>query len=53
MRHGLKVGELAQAIHPYPTYSTAVQQLAAEIATELALSSTTGKVAAALSKWLR
>lgn len=53
VKQGLKAHELANAIHPYPTYSTAVQQVAAELATELALSSTTGRLAATLSKWMR
>jgi pyruvate/2-oxoglutarate dehydrogenase complex dihydrolipoamide dehydrogenase (E3) component len=48
-----KASDLASTIHPYPTYSTVVQQLAAELATESALSGTTGRLATALSKLLR
>lgn len=48
-----KAADLANAIHPYPTYSTAIQQVAAKFATDAALASTTGRLAATLSKFLR
>ena len=53
IKQGLKARELASAIHPYPTYSTAIQQLAADLATESALSSPTGRIAKSLSKMFR
>lgn len=53
IKQGLKASELASAIHPYPTYSTAIQQLAAALATESALSGTTGRIATSLSKMFR
>jgi len=53
MKQRMKIGELAGAIHPYPTYSTAVQQMAAEIAVEHLLSGTSGKLVRGLSKAFR
>ena len=53
VKHGWKAADLAAAIHPYPTYSTTVQQLAAELATASALASTSGRLATTLSKLLR
>lgn len=44
IQRGLKLGQLAEAIHPYPTYSTAVMQLAAEVATGDALSGLPGQI---------
>lgn len=49
----LKISDLAGAIHAYPTYSTAVQQLAAEMAIEGTLAGTSGKVIRGLSKIVR
>jgi hypothetical protein len=40
--HGLKVGDLANAIHVYPTYSMAGMQAAAAIRVEQLLSGTSG-----------
>jgi pyruvate/2-oxoglutarate dehydrogenase complex dihydrolipoamide dehydrogenase (E3) component len=40
-------------IHPYPTYSTAVQQMAAEISVEHLLSGTLGKLVRGLSRVIR
>jgi len=48
MKQRMKIGDLAGTIHPYPTYSTAVQQMAAEIAVQHQLSGTSGK----LLRWL-
>ena len=45
LRYGLKVRDLAETMHVYPTYSIGVQQLAADVATEKFLSSTVGRVA--------
>jgi pyruvate/2-oxoglutarate dehydrogenase complex dihydrolipoamide dehydrogenase (E3) component len=49
----MKAGDLAGAIHPYPTYSTAVQQMTADIAVDDLLSGTSGKVVRALSRMVR
>jgi pyruvate/2-oxoglutarate dehydrogenase complex dihydrolipoamide dehydrogenase (E3) component len=53
MKQRMKIGDLAGVIHPYPTYSTAVQQIAAEIAVEHLLSGTSGKLVRGLSKAFR
>ena len=50
MKQKMKVQELAAAIHPYPTYSTPIQQMAAEIAVEHLLGGTSAKIVRALSK---
>src|SRR5215831_6280650 len=53
MKEKVKISELAGAIHPYPTYSTAVQQMAADIAVDDLLSGASGKVVRALSRIVR
>ena len=53
INHRLKLSDLAAAIHPYPTYVTAVQQLAAEATVEKLLSGTSGRFVRGLSKWTR
>lgn len=53
MNHKLKLPDLASAIHPYPTYATAVQQLAADRTVESLLSGTSGRIVRGLSKWTR
>jgi pyruvate/2-oxoglutarate dehydrogenase complex dihydrolipoamide dehydrogenase (E3) component len=53
MKEKMKIGELAGAIHPYPTYSTAVQQMAADITVDDLLSGISGKVVRALSRMAR
>ena len=53
MKQQMKIGDLAAAIHPYPTYSTAVQQMAADIAVEHLLSGASGKLVRGLSKAIR
>ena len=53
MNHKLKLPDLASAIHPYPTYATAVQQLAADRTVEKLLSGTSGRIVRGLSKWTR
>jgi pyruvate/2-oxoglutarate dehydrogenase complex dihydrolipoamide dehydrogenase (E3) component len=53
MNRGMKMKELAGTIHPYPTYSTAVQQMAAGIAVEQLLGGTSGKLVLGLSKIIR
>lgn len=49
LTRGMKSGEVAGAIHPYPTYSTPVQQITAEIAAANFLESLPGKVVRRLS----
>jgi pyruvate/2-oxoglutarate dehydrogenase complex dihydrolipoamide dehydrogenase (E3) component len=53
IKQRMKVGDLARAIHPYPTYSTAVQQMAANIAVEHLLSGVSGRLVRGLSKVFR
>ena len=53
MKQRIKIADLAGAIHPYPTYSTAVQQMAAEITVEQLLSGTSGRLVRGLSKVFR
>lgn len=53
IKQGMKISDLAGAIHPYPTYSTAVQQMAADIAVERLLSGTSGKLVRGLSRVIR
>jgi len=53
MKQRMKVGDLAGTIHPYPTYSTAVQQMAADITVEHLLSGTSGKLVRGLSRAIR
>jgi len=48
LRHGLKLADLAATIHVYPTYSSGVQQLAAQIVTDNFLDSWLGRVVQAL-----
>ncbi len=50
LKHGLKVDDLANAIHVYPTYSTAVMQLAADIAHSDLLTGPSGKLVRRLSR---
>ena len=42
--HGLKISDLAQSLHAYPTYSLANQQLATQVTVERMLSGRMGKV---------
>lgn len=53
IRHNWKVTDLAGAIHAYPTYSTAVQQMAADMAIENLLSGPSGRILLGLSKIIR
>ena len=53
IQHGLTLAELAATIHAYPTWSTSMQQLAADAAVEEFLASTSGKVGLGLARWLR
>lgn len=51
MASGLRLRDLAAAIHPYPTYNSALQLLASRMATEQALSGVMGRLARRLSRW--
>jgi hypothetical protein len=53
MKQRMKISDLAGAIHPYPTYSTGIQQMAAEITVEHLLSGTSGKLVRGLSRVFR
>ena len=53
MKNEMKIADLAGAIHPYPTYSTVVQQLAADITVEHLLSGMSGKLIRGLSRAVR
>jgi pyruvate/2-oxoglutarate dehydrogenase complex dihydrolipoamide dehydrogenase (E3) component len=53
MKHRLTLSDLAGAIHAYPTYSTPVQQLAAEMATEHMLAGVSGRIIRGMSKIIR
>jgi len=53
IKQNMRISDLAGAIHAYPTYSTAVQQLAAELAIEGTLAGASGKIIRELSKIIR
>ena len=53
IRNRLKLADLASTIHPYPTYSSGVQFLAAKMAMEATFSRRSGKVIRALSRLWR
>ena len=53
IKHGLKLSDLAGAIHAYPTYSTAIQQMAAAATVDSMLTGTSGIVIRGLFKYLR
>jgi pyruvate/2-oxoglutarate dehydrogenase complex dihydrolipoamide dehydrogenase (E3) component len=53
IHHNWKVADLAGVIHPYPTYSTALQQVAADMAIENLLAGTSGRIVRGLSKLIR
>jgi pyruvate/2-oxoglutarate dehydrogenase complex dihydrolipoamide dehydrogenase (E3) component len=53
IKQDMNLSDLAGTIHAYPTYSTAVQQLAAELAIERTLAGASGKVIRGLSKIIR
>jgi len=50
MAHGIKLGEIANTIHAYPTNSTGVQRLAADMALDDAFTGFTGRAYRRLSK---
>jgi pyruvate/2-oxoglutarate dehydrogenase complex dihydrolipoamide dehydrogenase (E3) component len=47
----LKIGDLAAAIHPYPTYNSALELLAAGLATQMNLTGIRGRLVRLLSRW--
>jgi pyruvate/2-oxoglutarate dehydrogenase complex dihydrolipoamide dehydrogenase (E3) component len=49
IRYGLKLKDLASAIHAYPTYSTGLQLLATEVSVEKLMSGASGKIVRGLS----
>ena len=50
MKHNLKLFDLANVIHPYPTYSIGLMQLAGQAAIDNLLDGTSGKVVKGLAK---
>ena len=53
MQHKWKFSDLAGAIHAYPTYSSPIQQLAADMAVENLLAGPSGRLLLGLSKIVR
>ena len=53
LHQGIKVGELSDAIHVYPTYSVAGQQAAAEVRVRKMLSGASGRVIRGLARLMR
>ncbi len=53
MEHGLKVSDLAQVIHVYPTYSTASMQAAADIRVAQLLGGTSGRIVRGVARLMR
>ena len=49
IKHGLKLKDLASAIHAYPTYSTGLQLLATDVSVGKLMSGTSGKIVRGLS----
>jgi pyruvate/2-oxoglutarate dehydrogenase complex dihydrolipoamide dehydrogenase (E3) component len=53
IEHGLKLKDLASAIHAYPTYSTGLQLLATDVSVERLMSGTSGKIVRGLAALVR
>lgn len=53
VKHKLKIGDVAGAIHAYPTYSTGVQLLMTSMAVEKLLSGRSGRIIRSLSRYVR
>jgi pyruvate/2-oxoglutarate dehydrogenase complex dihydrolipoamide dehydrogenase (E3) component len=53
IQNGLRLKDIAGSIHPYPTYSTAIQQLASEATIKQLLSGTQGHIIRGLSRLIR
>ncbi|MGH8148735.1 MAG: dihydrolipoyl dehydrogenase family protein [Steroidobacteraceae bacterium] len=51
MTNHLTIGQVASAIHPYPTYSAALQLLASRMAVRETLAGRRGKLVRALARW--
>src|SRR3990167_8999166 len=51
VQHGLTLGDLAATIHAYPTWSMAIQQLAAAAAVDDFVGGRAGRLAMKLSRW--
>ncbi len=51
--HGLMMGDIASSIHIYPTYSTAMMQMAADIRVTQLLSGTSGRLIRGISRLIR
>lgn len=52
IRHGLPLSALTDALHPYPTYTTGVMQLAADATADALLSNPAGRLALRAARWL-
>ncbi|MFN8524996.1 MAG: FAD-dependent oxidoreductase [Chloroflexota bacterium] len=53
MEHKLKLGDLAMAMHVYPTYSIAIQQAASSWRVKSLLQGVTGRLINAATRWTR
>jgi pyruvate/2-oxoglutarate dehydrogenase complex dihydrolipoamide dehydrogenase (E3) component len=53
IKQNVKVADLAGAIHAYPTYSSGIQQLAADMTIEKLLTGTSSTIVRGLSKIIR
>lgn len=53
MQHKLTLGQLAEVIHGYPSWSTAVHQCVVKASVDAFLAGSTAKVAIQLGRWLR
>ena len=53
LKNGMKVGDIAEMIHVYPTYSTASMQASADVRVSQLLSGTSGKVIRGLAHLIR
>jgi len=51
VQHGLTLADLAATIHAYPTWSMAIQQLAAAAAVADFVGGRAGRLAMKLSRW--
>jgi hypothetical protein len=50
---GLRVGDVATAVHAYPTYATALQQMTSQAAIAQWTSSAPGRLVARLMRFVR
>ena len=53
LHHGIKVGDLADVIHVYPTYSIASMQAAAAVRVAQLLTGTSGRIIRGLARLMR